>query len=162
MRLLMVRSGCWRVTLKCPLSWVKRTPIATLGYFGLAPAPVEATIALSIAFVASELAKSQSGAGGLAQSYPWVIAFAFGLLHGFGFAGALHEIGLPQSDVPLALLMFNLGVEAGQLMFVAAVLIIYNAIRALVSFPVAPVHTASAYLIGTIASFWFISRLSSF
>lgn len=135
---------------------------ATLGYFSLAPAPVEATIALSIAFVASELAKSQSGAGGLSQTYPWVIAFAFGLLHGFGFAGALHEIGLPQSDVPLALLMFNLGVEAGQLMFVAVVLATIWLLRALVSIPLAPMRLVSAYLIGTIASFWFISRLSAF
>jgi len=135
---------------------------ATLGYFSLAPAPVEASIALSIAFVASELVKSQTGSGGLAQSYPWIIAFAFGLLHGFGFAGALHEIGLPQSDVPLALLMFNLGVEAGQLMFIAAVLILVAAVRVLVKLPLAPIRLGSAYLIGTIASFWFIERLSSF
>ena len=135
---------------------------ATLGYFSLAPGPVEAAIALSIAFVASELAKSQSGAGGLAQNYPWVIAFTFGLLHGFGFAGALQEIGLPQSDVPLALLMFNLGVEAGQLMFVAAVLIAFKAITALVSIPLVPVRLAAAYVIGTIASYWFFSRVSTF
>ena len=135
---------------------------ATLGYFSLSPGPVEATIALSIAFVASELAKSQSGEAGLSQNYPWVIAFAFGLLHGFGFAGALQEIGLPQSDVPLALLMFNLGVEAGQLMFVAIVLIAFKAVSALVSVPLAPVRLAAAYLIGTISSYWFFSRVSTF
>lgn len=135
---------------------------ATLGYFSLAPGPVEAAIALSIAFVASELAKSQSGGGGLAQNYPWVIAFAFGLLHGFGFAGALREIGLPQSDVPLALLMFNLGVEAGQLLFVAIVLVGFKAITALISIRMAPVRLAGAYVIGTIASYWFISRISTF
>lgn len=135
---------------------------ATLGYFSLAPGPVEAAIALSIAFVASELAKSQSGGGGLAQSYPWVIAFAFGLLHGFGFAGALHEIGLPQSDVPLALLMFNLGVEAGQLLFVAIALVGFKAITALISIRMAPVRLVGAYVIGTIASYWFISRISMF
>ena len=135
---------------------------ATLGYFSLAPAPVEATIALSIAVVASELAKTRAGAGGLARDYPWVIAFAFGLLHGFGFAGALHEIGIPQNDVPLALLMFNLGVEAGQLAFVAVVLVAMKVSSALVTIPMAPVRLASAYLIGTIASFWFIERLSGF
>lgn len=135
---------------------------ATLGYFSLAPGPVEATIALSIAFVASELAKSQSGEGGLAQNYPWVIAFAFGLLHGFGFAGALREIGLPQSDVPLALLMFNLGVEAGQLLFVVIVLIAIKAITALVSIPMTPVRLTAAYVIGTISSYWFFTRVSTF
>jgi hydrogenase/urease accessory protein HupE len=135
---------------------------ATLGYFSLAPGPVEAAIALSIAIVASELAKSQSGGGGLGQSYPWVIAFAFGLLHGFGFAGALQEIGLPQSDVPLALLMFNLGVEAGQLIFVVAVLIAFKVISTIASIPMARVRLIGAYMIGTIASYWFISRLSTF
>jgi hydrogenase/urease accessory protein HupE len=135
---------------------------ATLGYISLAPGPVEAVIALSIAFVASELAKSQSGEGGLSQNYPWVIAFAFGLLHGFGFAGALQEIGLPQTDVPLALLMFNLGVEAGQLMFVAIVLVAFKAITALISIPMAPVRLAAAYAIGTISSYWFLSRVSTF
>ena len=79
---------------------------------------MEATIALSIAFVASELAKAEPGKRRLTESYPWVVAFVFGLLHGFGFAGALKEIGLPQTDIPLALFTFNLGVEAGQLMFV--------------------------------------------
>ena len=73
---------------------------ASLGYFSLPQKPVEATIALSIAFVASELIKIKPGERRLSESYPWVVAFAFGLLHGFGFAGALMEIGLPQSDVP--------------------------------------------------------------
>ena len=135
---------------------------AALGYLSLPQAPVEATIALSIAFVASELAKSEPGERRLSESYPWIIAFAFGLLHGFGFAGALKEIGLPQTDVPLALLFFNLGVEAGQLMFVAAVLIGYKAIKALLDVPVAPARMAAAYLIGTISTFWLVSRVSSF
>lgn len=135
---------------------------ATLGYFSLAPAPVEAAIALSIVFIASELAKSQPGERRLSENYPWVIAFAFGLLHGFGFAGALHEIGLPQTDVPLALLMFNLGVEAGQLMFVAVVLGAFKLMRTLVSIPMAPVRLAAAYVIGAISSYWFISRVSMF
>jgi hypothetical protein len=86
---------------------------------------VEATIALSIAFVASELIKQRPGERRLSESYPWVVAFAFGLLHGFGFAGALKETGLPQTDVPVALLTFNIGVEAGQLLFVASVRIAF-------------------------------------
>jgi hydrogenase/urease accessory protein HupE len=101
---------------------------ASLGYFSLPQRPVEATIALSIAFVASELIKQRPGERRLSESYPWVVAFAFGLLHGFGFASALKETGLPQSDVPLALLTFNLGVEAGQLLFVAAVLTCFSAL----------------------------------
>jgi hydrogenase/urease accessory protein HupE len=135
---------------------------AALGYLSLPQAPVEATIALSIAFVASELAKAQPGERRLSESYPWVVAFAFGLLHGFGFAGALKEIGLPQTDVPLALLMFNLGVEAGQLLFVAAVLIGTKAIKALYDIPLAPGRMAAAYVIGTISTFWLVSRISSY
>lgn len=95
---------------------------ASLGYFRLPQKPVEAAIALSIAFLASELVKMRAGERRLSETYPWVVAFAFGLLHGFGFAEALKKaIGLPQADVPLALLTFNLGVEAGQILFVIAI-----------------------------------------
>ena len=135
---------------------------AALGYFSLPQQPVEATIALSIAFVASELARVQPGERRLSESYPWVIAFAFGLLHGFGFAGALKEIGLPHTDVPLALLTFNLGVEAGQLMFVAAVLLAYRAVKILYDIPAVAGRMAAAYGIGTISTFWLVSRMSSF
>ncbi len=135
---------------------------AALGYFSLPQPPVEATIALSIAFVASELARAQPGERRLSESYPWVIAFAFGLLHGFGFAGALKEIGLPQTDVPFALLTFNLGVEAGQLMFVAAVLLAYRGVKALYDVPTAAGRMAVAYGIGSIATFWLVSRIASF
>jgi hydrogenase/urease accessory protein HupE len=135
---------------------------ATLGYFSLPQKPVEATIALSIAFVASELIKMRPGERRLSEAYPWIVAFTFGLLHGFGFAGALKEIGLPQSDVPLALLTFNLGVEAGQLMFVTTVLIAYNASGLLVKTPIAPARVVAAYLIGTAAMVWLVARLDSF
>jgi hydrogenase/urease accessory protein HupE len=99
---------------------------SVLGYLSLPQKPVEASIALSIAFVASELVKMRTGEIRFSQNYPWVLAFAFGLLHGLGFAGALRETGLPQIDVPLALLTFNLGVEAGQLLFVAVVLVTFG------------------------------------
>jgi hydrogenase/urease accessory protein HupE len=135
---------------------------AALGYFSLPQPPVEATIALSIAFVARELARAQPGERRLSESYPWVIAFAFGLLHGFGFAGALREIGLPQTDVPLALLTFNLGVEAGQLMFVAAALLAYRAVKALYDVPAVAGRMAAAYGIGSVATFWLVSRVSGF
>jgi hydrogenase/urease accessory protein HupE len=135
---------------------------AALGYLSLPQKPVEATIALSIAFLASELIKMQPGERRLSEDYPWVVAFAFGLLHGFGFAGALKEIGLPQTDVPLALLMFNLGVEAGQLLFVLAVLIGLRSTRALFTVPVAPARLAAAYLIGATSMVWLVARVSSF
>lgn len=83
---------------------------AALGYFSLPQPPVEATIALNIAFVASEILKADPTEPRLSEKYTWVVAFAFGLLHGCGFAGAIKEIGLPHSDVPMALLTFNLGV----------------------------------------------------
>lgn len=135
---------------------------ATLGYFSLPQKPVEATIALSIAFVASELVKMKPGERRLSEAYPWVVAFSFGLLHGFGFAGALQEIGLPQKDVPLALLTFNLGVEAGQLMFVAVVLLIYAALKIVTNLPLSKARVAAAYVIGIVATVWFIDRLTGF
>lgn len=132
---------------------------AALGLFGLPQRPVEAVIALSIAFVASELVKLRPGEPRLSQSHPWVVAFVFGLLHGFGFAGALEEIGLPHADVPLALLTFNAGVEAGQLLFVAAVLLVHATLTRLIAVPHAPARLACAYAIGTTAAVWLIDRL---
>jgi hypothetical protein len=135
---------------------------ATLGYFSLPQKPVEAAIALSIAFVASELIKIKAGERRLSQAYPWVVAFAFGLLHGFGFAGALKETGLPQLDIPLALLMFNAGVEAGQLLFVATILVAVRSALALITLPVVPTRLAAAYVIGTTSMVWFVTRIASF
>ena len=135
---------------------------AALGYLSLPQKPVEATIALSIAFVASELARSRPGQQRTSETYPWLVAFAFGLLHGFGFAGALKEIGLPQTDVPMALLTFNLGVEAGQLLFVAAVLLAIKAATAMVHVPSRPARLATTYLIGTMSMFWLVTRVESF
>jgi len=95
----------------------------------------------------------------LSERLPWLVAFLFGLLHGFGFAGALREIGLPESDVPVALLTFNLGVEAGQMLIIAAVLAALALLRRLAPATQRPALIASAYAIGSIASFWFIERL---
>jgi len=135
---------------------------ASLGYVSLPQGPVEAIIALSIAFVARELIKQRPGQRRLSEAYPWVVAFAFGLLHGFGFAGALKETGLPQSDVPVALLTFNIGVEAGQLLFVAAVLIVFWAAKSLVPIRPRPARLAAAFAIGTMSMVWLIERLGSF
>lgn len=132
---------------------------STLGFVGLAQAPVEALIALSIVFLAVEIVKRDPANPNLAERAPWIVAFLFGLIHGFGFAGALREIGLPESDVPTALLTFNLGVEAGQLVIVAAVLAVLALVRRLKPAALRPAIVVSTYTIGITASFWFIERL---
>ena len=119
-------------------------------------------IALSILFLASELVKVNCGFPGLTARYPWVVAFTFGLLHGFGFAGALSEVGLPHNEVPLALLMFNVGVELGQLLFIAVILsiaLLLNRLRR--EWPVW-LRQVPAYCIGGIAAFWLIERVAGF
>lgn len=131
----------------------------TLGLFGLAQAPVEALIALSIVFLAVEIVKQGSGNSRLSERIPWLVAFGFGLIHGFGFAGALREIGLPQGEVPMALLTFNLGVELGQLAIIAVVLAVLSALRRLAPVALRPLTVGSAYAIGITASFWFMQRL---
>lgn len=135
---------------------------AALGWANAPQPPIEAAIALSIVVVASEVVRSGRGKTDFSIRYPWVIAFLFGLLHGFGFGGALRDIGLPQQDVPLALFTFNLGVEAGQLLFVTAVLMVLAAARALLAFRILWTRTVAAYGIGCISAFWFVSRVWSF
>lgn len=133
---------------------------ATLGWVHVPQAPVEAVIALSILFLASELARQRHGYSGLMERYPWIVAFAFGLLHGFGFAGALREVGLPESDIPLALLTFNVGVELGQLMFVGTVLLVLIALRNVLSRVPVWARAMPAYGIGTMAAFWWLQRMA--
>ena len=144
---------------------------ATLFMVGLivVPAPpVEAIVARSIAFLAAELLHPPGEEKRLTERFPWLVAFAFGLLHGLGFARALLEVGLPQGDVPLALLAFNLGVEAGQILFVAAVLALgitlarlYPAAGAQLA-PGARGLRAAAYSVGTLAAFWVVERVAGF
>jgi hydrogenase/urease accessory protein HupE len=128
----------------------------TLGLIGLPGRPVEAVIALSIVFLAAELLRREAGP---ARRRPWAVAFAFGLIHGFGFAGALAEIGLPQGEVPMALLAFNLGVEIGQLAVVAGVLALLALGRRMAGDALAPAIRLAAYGIGITASYWLIDRL---
>ena len=135
---------------------------ATLGWVRIPGPPVEAMIALSIVFVAAEAAQGLRGKPGLTARAPWVVAFSFGLLHGFGFAGALAEVGLPQTAIPVALLMFNVGVEVGQLLFIAAML---AARSLLVRMPLqvpAWMRALPAYAIGTMAMFWVLERVGAF
>jgi hypothetical protein len=134
---------------------------ATLGVVRVAQAPVEAVIALSILFLASELGRQHAGQPvrrDLAVEFPWMVAFVFGLLHGFGFAGALAAVGLPERAVPLALLFFNVGVEIGQLTFIFAVLALgWLWRRARLPSPAAW-RLAAAYGLGSIAAFWVLDR----
>ena len=131
----------------------------TLGFFGLAQRPVEAVIALSILFLAVEILKSREASPPrLSERIPWLIAFIFGLLHGFGFAGALAEIGLPHGETPMALLAFNVGVELGQLAIVFAALLALAALHRLASHLTDPVKRMAAYAIGITAAYWFVER----
>lgn len=135
----------------------------SLGYLSLPPQPVEAVIALSIIFLALEVVQSLRCPKGekkrLSQRYPWVIAFSFGLLHGFGFAGALAEIGLPQNDVPLALLTFNIGVELGQMLIVIIAIATLRLITHFKAPWLRPIKIIISYGIGIVATYWFIERM---
>ena len=135
---------------------------AALGLVRIPSKPVEAIIALSIAFLAVEIVRARSGTPGIAVRAPWIVAFAFGLLHGLGFAGALSEIGIPSGHIPVALFFFNVGVEAGQLLFVAAVMALAAAVR-FARLPLPPWATlVPPYLIGSLATAWFAQRVFAF
>ena len=134
---------------------------ATLGFVRVPTAPVEATIALSIVFLAGELVRGEAGRSAVTSTYPWLVAFSFGLLHGLGFAGALAEVGLPQGEIPLALLAFNVGVELGQLAFIAAVLSLARLARLLPLRWPGWAPGVVGYAIGSVAAFWVIDRLAA-
>ena len=143
---------------------------ATLGVIHVPGPPVEAAIALSIALVAVEIVNSAQGRESLTTRLPWLIAFAFGLLHGLGFAGALSEVGLPDHAIPIALLFFNVGVELGQLIFIGVVMVLFAILRRVsiasvreeANWSQAWPRLGAAYCIGGVASFWLIERVSSF
>jgi len=132
---------------------------ATFGWVGIAERPLNATIALSIVFVGVEVVKLQRGEVGLTARYPWIVAFAFGLLHGLGFATALTTLGIPKTTLPFALLFFNVGVEIGQLAFVFLVLALMWAHRRMAFVLPRRVEELPAYAIGSIAAFWFLVRI---
>lgn len=138
--------------------------LATLDVVHVPGPPVEVVIALSILLVAVEIIRQEQGQSGMTARWPWVVAFSFGLLHGFGFAGALTEIGLPQRDIPLALFTFNVGVEIGQLAFIGVVLVVIALARRMKVTPIFDRYAlpAATYTIGALAAFWFIQRLAGF
>jgi hypothetical protein len=136
--------------------------LATLGFVHVPQAPVEAVIALSIMFVACEIIHQRQGQSGLTERWPWVVAFAFGLLHGFGFAGALSEVGLPQNHIPAALLFFNIGVEIGQIAFITVVLAVITLARRIPLRVPRWAELIPPYAIGSIAMFWVVQRVATF
>ena len=133
--------------------------IATLGYAEAPVLPLNAAIALSILFLGPEIVRSWRGETSFTIRHPWVVAFAFGLLHGFGFAGALTGAGLPRQDLPLALVSFNVGVELGQLGFIALILALERSFRILeVRWP-RWVEALPGYTVGSLGAFWTVQRL---
>ena len=162
--LIMITKGKWRI-LKTITSFTLAHSItlslAALGIVKFPGPPVEAVIALSIVFLAMEILKNLSGKATLTSKKPWIVAFTFGLLHGFGFAGALSEIGLPQTEIPLALAFFNIGVELGQIIFVVIMLLVIYLLNFKKQWPVY-LKKVPAYAIGSIAAFWMIQRVVGF
>jgi hydrogenase/urease accessory protein HupE len=163
--LIIITRGGWtlvKTVTAFTLSHSITLSLATLGYVHIPQRPVEAVIALSIVFVASEIIHARAGRLGLTARAPWVVAFAFGLAHGLGFAGGLSEAGLPPAHIPTALLFFSIGVETGHFLFIGAVLSLFALVRRIrISFPnwaelVAP------YSIGSLAMFWVIQRVIAF
>ena len=163
--LLLLTKGTWRLVKTVTAFTVAHSitlGLATLGIVHVPLRPVEAVIALSIVFVAAEIVQARRGRSGLAAHMPWIVAFIFGLLHGFGFAGALSEVGLPEGHIPVALLFFNLGVEVGQLLFVAAVLALVAGTRRIPMVWPRWAGLVPPYAIGSLAMFWVIQRVAAF
>nr|WP_281501115.1 HupE/UreJ family protein [Erythrobacter sp. F6033] len=160
---LLVRSG-WSVVKAATAFTVAHsiTLVATtLGYAGLPSRPVEALIALSIVFLAVEVIRAirEPDHHTWTRRMPWLVAFAFGLLHGFGFAGALADIGLPQGEIASALVAFNVGVEAGQLLVIAALIAVLAVMKRMLPSAETPAIRVATYAIGITGSFWLFERL---
>lgn len=170
MALVLITFGGWRIVKTITAFTIAHSitlSMAALGFVHVPSAPVEAVIALSILFLAVEMVHYVKGRRGLTMKYPWAVAFIFGLLHGFGFAGALTEVGLPQTDIPFALAFFNIGVEIGQLVFVIVLLaIIYLVNKYIVDKRERSIKNwvklIPAYCIGTISASWCLERIINF
>jgi hydrogenase/urease accessory protein HupE len=152
----------WRMLLKTITSFTLAhsitLAIATLGYASAPLAPVDAAIGLSIFFLGPEIVRKWRGQTSFTIRHPWVVAFAFGLLHGFGFASGLTTIGMPRAEIPQALLLFNAGVEIGQLFFVLIIVLLQRAFRALeIRWPKV-VEAVPGYVVGSLGAFWTIQR----
>ncbi len=161
--LLLLIQGFWRLIKTITaftLAHSVTLAAAILGYVHVPSTPVEAVIALSIVFLACELLRRNPDS--MTLKTPWLIAAVFGLVHGLGFAGGLTEIGLPEREIPMALLMFNLGVEVGQLSFIMIVVCLLSILR-WVKLEWDPIlEKATSYAIGSIGALWLIERVSNF
>lgn len=160
--LLLLLQGFWKLFKTITAFTIAHSitlAFSVLGIFPVPNAPIEVLIALSIIFLAREILMAQRGEFTLVHSKPWIAAFVFGLAHGFGFAGALGDLGLSDSDIPLALLFFNLGVEAGQAAFIGGLVVANYLIRRFLTSSLFSIQRGLAYGLGCIAAFWFIERL---
>jgi hydrogenase/urease accessory protein HupE len=161
--LLLIIKGRWMLVKAVSAFTVAHSitlAVATLGYASLPAPPLNAGIALSILFLGPEIVRCWRGQTSLTIRQPWLVAFVFGLLHGFGFASGLTATGLPRGEIPLALFLFNIGVEIGQLGFVCLVLLLERSFRQLeIRWPV-PVAHAPGYLVGSLGAFWTIQRVA--
>jgi len=162
--LLLIVTGFWQLLQTVTAFTVAHSVtlgLATLGFVHVPPTPTEAMISLSIVFLATELVRKYQGEVGLTERRPWLVAMAFGLFHGLGFAGALSQVGVPVHEVPLALLMFNVGVETGQLVFVVGVVAALAALRRVPLTVLQGAWRLAPYSIGALAAFWTIQRVVS-
>jgi hypothetical protein len=160
--LLLLLQGFWKLLKTITAFTIAHSitlAFAVLGIFPVPNAPIEVLIALSIVMLAREVIMSQRGELTLVHEKPWIVAFVFGLFHGFGFAGALGELGLSDADIPLALLFFNLGVEGGQVLFIVGMIAVNAVFTKLFTSSTASAHRGLAYGLGGIACFWFLERL---
>lgn len=163
--LLLIVTGLWpllKTVTAFTLAHSLTLALATLGIVHIPSVPTEAVISLSILFLAVEIVRKSAGQLTLSEKRPWLVAFIFGLVHGLGFAGALSEIGLPPYEVPLALLMFNLGVETGQVMFVVTVALLLAGLNKSNEKAGLVVVRTAPYAIGGLAAFWTIERIAAF
>ena len=170
--LLIITQGGWKLVKTVTAFTVSHSislTLATLGYVHIPQKPVEATIALSIVFVAAEIVHQQQGRPGITARAPWIVALIFGLIHGLGFAGGLSEAGLPAGHIPTALLFFSLGVESGHFLFIGFVLLVMYFIRYIDTVVIKTHrpgisywHWIPPYFIGSVAMFWMIQRILAF
>jgi hypothetical protein len=161
--LLLIVEGAWMLVKTVTAFTVAHSitlAIATFGVAEVSAAPLNATIALSILFLGPEIVRAWRGESSFTIRHPWVVAFAFGLLHGFGFATALTGAGLPRADLPLALLSFNIGVELGQIAFVLLVLLLARSWRQLGIHWSSWAQLAPGYFVGSMGAFWTIQRMA--
>ena len=159
--LLLIVNGIWpllKTVTAFTIAHSLTLALATLDLVHIPPAPTEAVISLSIVLLAVEVVRKNQGEFTLSERFPWLVAFTFGLVHGLGFAGALSEIGVPQNEIPLTLLMFIVGVETGQVLFVVAVSLLLAGLHRIHNHSALTLARATPYAIGGLAAFWTIQR----